>query len=120
VRWQTLQTSTRFHTAFHKLSLLFHNIIQAFALSEPRILRERLLLLKALEGGSIGSTLVQGDHARERRMARVQHLPEQLFGVVGITDGAEHEVQRGPRRVDGPLEGGPLLLDLDLRLIDAV
>jgi hypothetical protein len=64
----------RIHPAFHQAMILFRDAIQVLALSELTILRERLLLLKALEGSWIGGVRIDSDRARERRMARVQHL----------------------------------------------
>ena len=32
-----------------------------------------------------------------------KHLAEEAFSCIGITGGAQHEIQRGPRRVDGPV-----------------
>jgi hypothetical protein len=49
-----------------------------------------------------------------------EHLTEEALGRVGITRGAQHEVQRGTGRVDGPVEVAPLLFYLDVRFIDAV
>jgi hypothetical protein len=89
-------------------------------LSEQTGLWECVVVLEGIEGRWVRGVLVHGDHVRERRMARVQRLPEKLFGGVGITGGAQHEVQRGTRRVDGPVEVVPLLVNLDVRLIDAV
>jgi hypothetical protein len=66
----------------------FHHVIQIVAWSEPTGLWEGVVVLEGLEGQWVCGVLVDGDHAREHRMARVQHLPEKLFGGVGITSGA--------------------------------
>jgi hypothetical protein len=100
--------------------ILFHHIIQIFALSEPTGLWEGVIMLEGLEGRWVGGVLVHSDRAWKRRMTGAQHLPEESFGGAGVTGGAQHEVQRGPRRVDGPVERMPLLLDLDVRFIHAV
>jgi hypothetical protein len=49
----------------------------------------------------------------------VEHLTEEALSRVGITRGAQHEVQRRITRVDCPIEVAPLLLDLDVRFLDA-
>jgi hypothetical protein len=63
--------------------------------------------------------LVDGDHTRYERMWGVEHLTEEALSRVGITRGAQHEVQRRITRVDCPIEVAPLLLDLDVRFLDA-
>jgi hypothetical protein len=64
--------------------LLLHHIIQIVALSEPTGLWEGVVVLEGLEGQWVGGVLVHGHHARERRMVHAQHLPEKLFGCIGI------------------------------------
>ena len=49
-----------------------------------------------------------------------ESLPEEAFGGCGIMPGTEQKVDNLTRGIDGPIEIIPLLLDLDLRLIDAV
>jgi hypothetical protein len=100
--------------------ILFHHIIQVLALSELTGLREQLLLLQALEGGWIGGVLVDGDHSRGERMGGLEHLTEEALSRLRIARGAQHEVQRGTRGINGAVEVIPALLDLDIRLIHAV
>jgi hypothetical protein len=119
-RGECSEPQPRIHVALHKPMVLFYHIIQVLTLSEPTGFRKCTVVLESVEGQWARRVLVDGDDARERRRARVQHLPEKLFGGVGITGGTSHDVQRGPRRVDGPVKVVPLLLDLDVRLIDAV
>jgi hypothetical protein len=40
-------------------------------------------------------------------MGGLEHLAEEAFSCIGITGGAQHEVQCGTRRVDGPVEELP-------------
>jgi len=47
-------------------------------------------------------------------------LPEEALSGVGITPCTQQKVDGLARGIDGPIEIIPLLLDLDLRLIDAV
>jgi hypothetical protein len=72
--------------------VLFHHIIQIFALSESTGLWEGVVVLEGLEGRWVCGVLIDGDHTREDGMARTQHLPEKLFGSAGITGGASHKV----------------------------
>src|SRR5262245_21845261 len=53
-------------------------------------------------------------------MGSLEHLAEEALRRVGITRGAQHEVQRRPRRVDSAAEIVPLLLNLDIGFIHAV
>jgi hypothetical protein len=53
-------------------------------------------------------------------MARTQHLPEKLFGGIGITGGAQHEVQHGAYGVNRPLEITAMLVDPDVRLVHTI
>jgi hypothetical protein len=100
--------------------ILFDHIIQVLALPKKIGFWKCAVALEGIEGMRIRCVLVHGDHARKRCMARVQHLPEKLFGCVCVTGGAQHEVQRGTRRVDGPVKVVPFLFDLDVRFIHAV
>jgi hypothetical protein len=106
--------------ALHQAMILFHAVIQSFASSAPTGLWKGVIVLESFEGRWVGGVLVHSDHAWKHRMARGPHLPEKLFGGGGITGDTSHEVQRGPRRVDGPVEVVPLLRDRDVGLSDAV
>jgi hypothetical protein len=114
------KSQPRIHAAFHKPVVLFYNVIQVLALSELTILRERLFLLKALEGGWIGGVLVDGDYSRDERMCGLEHLTEEALSRLRIARGTQHEVQHGTRGINGAVEVIPALLDLDISLIHAV
>jgi hypothetical protein len=77
---------------FHKSMILFHNIIQIPTLSELAGLWEYALVLEGVEGQWVCGVLVDGNHVWEGRMAHGLHLPETLFGGIGITGGVQHEV----------------------------
>jgi len=53
-------------------------------------------------------------------MGGLEHLAEEALRRIGITGGAQHEIQRRPHRVDSPVEIVPVLVDLDVGLIHAV
>jgi len=49
-----------------------------------------------------------------------ESLPEEAFGGCGIMPGTEQKVDNLTRGIDGPIEIIPLLLDLDVCLIDVI
>ena len=68
--------------------VLFHHIIQILTLSELTAFWKCAVVLEDGEGQWVRGVLVHGDHARERRVTGVQHLPEKPFGGVCVTGGA--------------------------------
>jgi hypothetical protein len=62
------QPQARVHPAFHESVILFHHIVQVFALPEHTAFREHALLLKGIEGRRIGRVFVDGNHTRSERM----------------------------------------------------
>jgi hypothetical protein len=78
------------------------------------------VVLEGVEGQGVRGVLVHGDHARERRMTGISHLSEHVFGGAGIMAGTQHEVQQGPRGIDGAVEVVPVLYDLAGGFIPAV
>jgi hypothetical protein len=84
--------------------ILLHHISQILAWSEKAGLRESSVVLEGVESQWVRGVLVDGDHTRCERMWGLEHLTEEALSRVGITRGAQHEVQRGSGRVDGPVE----------------
>jgi hypothetical protein len=56
--------------------ILLNHIILVLVLPQQIGLWEGAVALEGIEGRRIRRILVHGDHVRERRMTRVQHLPE--------------------------------------------
>ena len=78
------------------------------------------LLLECLEGGWIGRVLIDGDDAWGGRMFGSEGLAEETLGSFGIVRLTEQKVDGLAGGIDGSIEIIPLLLDLDVRLIDAI
>ena len=53
-------------------------------------------------------------------MLRPEGFPEEALGSLGIARCTQQKVDGLARGIDGPIERIPLLLDLDIRLIDAI
>src|SRR5262247_4428509 len=73
-----------------------------------------------VKGRWVCSILIDGDHAGYARMGVLKHLAEEALSRVGITRGAQHEVQHRTCGIDGAVEVVPVLLDLDIGFIHAV
>ena len=51
---------------------------------------------------------------------KLEHLAEEPLCCLRVMGGPEHEVERGTRRIDDAVEMIPVLLDLDVSLINAL
>jgi hypothetical protein len=78
------KSQPRIHTAFEKAMILFHRIIQIFALPQGTRLPERSILLEGLESGRIGSVAIYGDDPRQDRMGRASHFAEKALRCPSI------------------------------------
>ena len=58
------------------------------------------------------------DHPGARVTRSIQSVLEKAFGGNSITPGGKQEIDRGTRRVDGPIQIGPLALYPNVSLID--
>jgi predicted urease superfamily metal-dependent hydrolase len=76
--------------------------------------------MKRLEGYRIGRVLIDRNHLWGGRMLGSAGLPEEALGGLGISPGTAQTVDSLARGIDGPVEVIPLLLDLAVRLIDAI
>jgi hypothetical protein len=98
------------HAAFHKPMILFHHIVQVFALPEQTPFWEGAVQLEGLECRWVRRVLVHGDHP----------WGEGMLSRIRIARGTQHEIQRGARGIDGAVEVVPLLLDFDVGFIHAI
>ena len=99
---------------------LFRHIIQVFALPQRTACWELSLLLQGRECWRIGGVLIDRDDPRGHRVLCPEGFLEEALGSLGIARCAQQKVDGLARGIDGPIEIILLLLDLDMRLIDAV
>ena len=110
----------RIDAAFDKTMILLDHIIQIFALPERTDWWELPLLLQCLESRRISRVLINDDDTWGGRMCGAEGLAEETLGGCGIARLTEQKVNGLTRGIDGSIEVIPLLLDLDVRLIDAI
>jgi hypothetical protein len=67
--------------------ILFYHIIQVLALPQQTGFWAGAVALEGIKGRRIRRILIHGAHAWQRRMTCIQHLPEKLFGGIGVTGG---------------------------------
>jgi hypothetical protein len=97
--------------------ILPDNIVEVFALSQPRKMPQPASTLHLCGGTPVGRVFVDGDHAQIAGMNLRQCLAKEMLRRGGVSPRREQEVDRLAQAIHDPLEIGPGSLDLDIGLV---
>ena len=104
--------------AFDPPVVLFGDVVQVLALSQPGPRPQCAGALHLGNGLRIGGVLVDGDRAGVHRVWLAQRLAEEPLRRRGVPPGRKQEVNGLAAAVDRSIQVGPAALDLDVGLID--
>ena len=118
-RGQATEAEPRSHQPFDPAMILLDDVVQVFALAQPR---EAPQLARALHVGRrtwIGRVLVHRDRTWVHGVRLGQRPAEEPLGRIGISPGGQQEVDRLAEAVDRAIQVGPDTFDLDVGLVHA-
>ncbi len=116
--WQAPEAEPRSHQPFDPAMILLDDVVQVFALAQPREAPQLASSLHVCRGTRVGRVPVHRDRTWVHRVRLGQRLAEEPLGRIGISPGGQQEVDGLAEAVDRAIQVGPGTLDLDIRLVD--
>ena len=116
-RSQTAEAKPRSNQPFVPVMVLFHDVVQVFALPQSRETPELADSLHVSHRTRVGRVFVYRDCARVNGVRLGQRLTEEPLCRTRIPPGGEQEVDRLAQAVDRAIQIGSDTLDLDVGLI---